>query len=178
MKLIMEIFITEAVSEDVEGIQKVFYETWLDTYPNEEYKITLDDLKYRHKDIFNEETFEKRRRMIRDRSNNELFLVAKFDEKIVGVCYLEKDETKNSIHAMYVLPKYQGKGIGSGFWKNALDFFDKSKEIIVNVVVYNANAIAFYKKMGFVDTGKRFTEERFRMKSGSIMPEMEMKISR
>ncbi|MFZ2522424.1 MAG: hypothetical protein WAX44_00605 [Minisyncoccia bacterium] len=29
-------------------------------------------------------------------------------------------------------------------------------------------------KLGFVDTGRRFNDERFRMRSGAILPEMEM----
>jgi ribosomal protein S18 acetylase RimI-like enzyme len=42
------------------------------------------------------------------------------------------------------------------------------------LAVYNDRAKAFYKKLGFVDTGKRFIDERFRNKSGSIAPQMEM----
>ena len=33
----------------------------------------------------------------------------------------------------------------------------------------------FYKKLGFVETGKRFVEERFRLPvSGALLPEMEL----
>lgn len=64
------------------------------------------------------------------------------------------------------------------FWEKCLSFLDKNKETIVQVATYNEKAISFYKKLGFVDTGKRFTEERFVMPiSGSKIPEMEMVLS-
>ena len=172
----LEIEITPVSVDDIRDIQGVFYTVWLATYPNDEHGITVDDLKYRYRDMFTPETLEKRRKMIREKTNNELFLVAKNLDKVVGVCYAEKDATRNELRAMYVLPQFQRKGIGALFWKEAQNFFNHSKDIAVNVVVYNSNAINFYKGLGFIDTGKRFTEERFRMRNGSIMPEMEMVI--
>ncbi len=172
----MDVQILLAVPEDAEEIQHVFYTTWMATYPNEQHGITVDDLKYRYKDAFSKETLDKRRKMIKEMGDNELLLVAKYKTKLIGVCYLEKDKSKNELQAMYILPDYQGKRIGTGFWKEAQNFFDHSKDIIVNVAVYNTKAIEFYKKLGFIDTGKRFSEERFRMKSGSILTEMEMAI--
>lgn len=64
------------------------------------------------------------------------------------------------------------------FWKEILKFFastDSKKDVIVHLAVYNLKAIEFYKKLGFVDTGKRFSEEAYKMPiSGVIVPEMEM----
>lgn len=49
------------------------------------------------------------------------------------------------------------------------------KDIIVQVATYNAQAIDFYKKLGFIDYGKRFTEEKHRMPiSGRLILEMEL----
>jgi ribosomal protein S18 acetylase RimI-like enzyme len=45
----------------------------------------------------------------------------------------------------------------------------------VEVATYNANAIRFYEGLGFVDTGKRMSDPKFTMKSGAIIPEMEMR---
>ncbi len=170
--------ITKAKPDDAEGIQNVFYNTWLATYPNEEHGVTLEDLKYRHRNMFIPENLEWRRKLIEDLNENELFLVARTGEKIVGVSYFKIEEDKNMVQAMYILPEYQGKGIGKMFWAEAKKFFDPEKDIYVEVVEYNTNAINFYKSLGFEDTGRKFTEERFRMKSGSIIPEMEMVIRR
>ena len=49
-----------------------------------------------------------------------------------------------------------------------------AKDTYVDVAEYNQRAIDFYTKLGFVDTGRRHQEERFRMKSGAIITEMEM----
>ena len=36
--------------------------------------------------------------------------------------------------------------------------------------------IEFYEKLGFEDTGKRWTDEKFTMASGATFPEMELRI--
>ena len=171
-----EIKIGYANPADAKGIQEVFYATWLDTYPNEEFNITIDDLKYRYRNSLSEETIEKKKKIIEEKSGDELYLVAKDDEKVVGVCYCEKEKDLNQLRAMYILPKYQGKGIGTRFWNETLNFFDSTKDVIVDVATYNKNAIEFYEKLGFTDTGERFSEERFRMRNGALLPEMRMVI--
>jgi len=63
------------------------------------------------------------------------------------------------------------------FWTKIQEFFAKDKKTIVQVADYNDKAIAFYQKLGFVDTGKRFTNEKHKMPiSGNCIPEMEMEI--
>ena len=163
--------------EDVRGIQEVFYKTWLATYPDEEAGITVADIEEKYKDRFSEAVLEKRRNDILDKSENKLFLVAKDDGQVVGACRARKDEKCNELEAIYVLPDYQGKGIGKMLWDRAMEFFENEKDIIVQVVTYNLPAINFYRKLGFTDTGKRFSDEKFKMPiSGSYLPEMEMVI--
>ena len=173
----MEIKISDAKVEDVEGIQDVFYRTWLDTYPNKEFGITVEDIEDRFQGKLHEDRLEKRRVQINARVDNKRFLVAKEGEKVIGLCRITRDSEENTLNAIYVLPEYQGKGAGIALWAEALKFFDSTKDIVVAVATYNQKAIGFYKRLGFVDTGRRFTEERMRMKSGAILPEMEMRIS-
>ena len=66
------------------------------------------------------------------------------------------------------------KGTGRALWEATQKFFDPHKDTYVDVVDYNKQAIGFYEKLGFRDTGRRKQEERFRMKSGAIFTEMEM----
>jgi ribosomal protein S18 acetylase RimI-like enzyme len=169
-----DIVIASAKPEDAEGIQNVFYKTWLATYPNKEFNITVEDLEYRHRNMFIPENIEERKQGIRDIKDNEKFLVAKINEEVDAVGYFEIVDDKNKLQAMYVLPEHQGNGIGKKLWENAVAFFDPSKDIYVEVVEYNAGAINFYKSLGFMDTGRRFSEERFRMRNGAVFPEMEM----
>lgn len=172
----MNIIITLPTTNDIKGIQEVFHKTWLATYPNKEAGISVDDIEDKFVDAYTEETLQKRNGAMLNPPENVQILIAKDDEKVVGICRSVKRQDVNQLQAIYILPDYQGQGIGKMFWNKALKFFGDNKDTIVQVATYNKNAIAFYEKLGFVDNGKRFTEERHRMKSGSLIPEMEMVI--
>ena len=168
--------VSDARPDDVEGIQMVFYKTWLATYPNEEAGITVDDIEDRYKDILSEERLERRRNDIEHHLPNERFIVARDTGKVIGICRTIRREDANQLQAIYVLPEYQGKGVGGSLWKEAQTFLDTTKDTFVEVVTYNQNAIDFYLRLGFEDTGRRISNEKFKLKSGAIMPEMEMKL--
>ncbi len=161
--------------KDIHGIQEVFYKTWLETYPNKKFGILEEDIEERYKNRNAKENIEKRTKYLLNIPKNDLYLIAKDEEKVVGVCIFIKKEKFNELQAIYVLPKYQGKGIGRMFWGEVNKFSDKNKDIVVHLAVYNKNAMIFYTKLGFVDTGKRFRNLRFKMPvSGVVLPEMEM----
>lgn len=173
------IITTPKLPDDVCQILKVFYDTWLDTFPNSQIGITSDDIKELFKDSFTEQGLLNRSENLLNLNSNQKFLVAKIEDVVVGVLSINIKDEYNQLQAIYVLPSYQGRGIGNMFWQSALEFFDPNKDIIVHVATYNTKAIHFYKNLGFVDTGKRLTEERHRMPiSGIIIPEMELIIKR
>lgn len=172
------IIITKPKIEDVKQIQNVFYFTWLATYPDDKVGITKEDIEERYKNRLSERVIEKRKNDISNKNENRLFLVAKDGENIVGVCRLLREKDFNDLEAIYVLPEYQGRGIKM-FWNEAKKFWNLENDIVVRVATYNKNAIEFYKKLGFVDSGKRITEEHFRMPiSGVAIPEMELIIKK
>lgn len=160
--------------EDVEGIQQVFYKTWLSTYPNEECGITTEDVHDRFKDVMSPERLEKRRKNIENKASNKQLFVALVDDQIVGVCRVSKEDLHNKLDALYVIPEFQGQGIGAALWNEAHTYLGTLKDILVAVATYNTRAIEFYERRGFVDTNRRFVEERLQMKSGSNIPQMEM----
>ena len=170
----MEIKIVSPTIEDARGTIEVQYKAWLTTYPNEKVGITVEDIENRYKNAFTGERLEKRKRIIENPEPNEKYIIAKDEDKVVGMCYGIVKEDRNQLQAIYILPEYQGKSIGTKLWNGILPFFDKSKDTYVEVADYNEKAVGFYGKLGFVDTGRRFSDERFRMKSGSILPEMEL----
>lgn len=172
------ITIAQPKIEDARESIEVQYQAWLNTYPNEKFGITVDDIKDRYKNAFEGRRLEAREKLISNLEPNEKFLIAKDGEKVIGICYGILENDLNKLQAVYILPEYQGKGVGTMFWKEISKFFNKGKDVIVEVVNYNEKAIGFYKKLGFVDTGKRIQEERFRMKSGSIFQEIEMKLDK
>ncbi len=171
------ITITKATPEDALAIQNVLYQTWLATYPNEEYGITVEDIEVRFKERFTDSFLAKRRQALACQNNDELFLVAKDGQEIIGICSATKSDDRNELMAIYVLPSYQGQGIGQMFWQEINKFFNPELDIFVCLAVYNFAAMKFYQKLGFVDTGRRFTQDRLKMPvSGNYIPEMEMVI--
>lgn len=167
--------VVAATPGDAEGIQQVLYETWLATYPNEEAGITVDDIEESYKDRLSPERIQRSREILEKESHTERRFVAKAEGKVIGVSRVLKRVDRNKLQTLYVLPDYQGKGVGTALWDADRSFFDPSKDTYLEVAEYNDRAIEFYKRLGFTDTGKRIRDERFRMKSGSIVPEMEMR---
>src|SRR5688572_14658396 len=104
--------IAPASPEDVVGMQEVFYKTWLATYPNEEVGVTVDDVEDFYKDSLTEETLTKRRERIAKPPEGESLLLAKIGGKVVGLCRVQKSKDRNQLRALYVLPDFQGKGVG------------------------------------------------------------------
>ncbi len=174
----IKVTIERAQPNDAEEIQNVFYKTWLATYPNSETGVTVDDVHEHYKERLTPEGIEKSRKRIEEGLElvNQRFFVARVDKKIVGVCLANTHDDKNQLTAIYVLPEFQGKGIGYKLWDEVLKFIDHTKDTTVEVVVHNNNAIEFYKRLGFEDTGRRWADEKFKMRSGAIFHEMEMKI--
>src|SRR3989344_4432159 len=80
--------------EDAEAIQMVFYKSWLDTYPNKEVGITIDDVEHWYKDDWNGK-IEKQRARIVNPPENQSFFIAKDGDLVVGVCRILKHSDKN-----------------------------------------------------------------------------------
>src|SRR3989338_316730 len=169
-----KIVISTPSAEDAVGIQNVFYQTWLDTYPNEEVGITRDDVEDRFKDSFSAEILQQRTENLLNPPSGQKFLVAKVGSEVVGVCRVQRGNNSHELQGLYVLPEYQGQGVGKLLWQEALEFLGTDKDIFVRAASYNKQAISFYEKLGFKSTGRQFSEERFKMKSGNIIPEIEM----
>lgn len=157
-------------------IMALYAETWLSTYPNTQYGITREDIEEMNSRGQSVGQMEKRTqgfdKMLADEKS--YFRVATLEGKIVGVCGGEEREDGVHLRSIYVLPEFQGKGVGSMLMADFLAWAKRAHSVTVHVAVYNKQAITFYERNGFVDTGKRFSEERFRMKSGNTIPELEM----
>ncbi len=138
---------------DAEGIGHVHAETWLTTYPNEEYGITREDIeaKIETRRLTRADHWEK---TIEDKTGNKRVWVAK-DEKdeIIGFCLAVKDDDENKIQAIYVLPTRHGGGVGRKLILEAFNWLGSGKPTSLSVAKYNAKVIEFYKKLGFEEVG-------------------------
>jgi ribosomal protein S18 acetylase RimI-like enzyme len=169
-----KIQILKAKPEDVKEIAGVYYKTWLATYPNKKYRITAEDIKYQYRNRNKKEALERRKEEIRHPKKNIKRFVAKLNKKVIGLCNVIIDDKQNQLKAIYVLPEYHGKGIGYMLWQKTKKYFNPKNKTIVCVATYNKKAIEFYKKLGFVKTGKHFKDEKFKMRNGAMIPEIEM----
>lgn len=168
-----EIKILDAASEDARGIREVQYEAWLATYPNDVIGITEDDVHARFKDSF-EEKVKESEQLIAKHEDEKKYVVAKDHGRVIGFALAKKHADRNQLQAIYILPAYQGKGVGKRLWEEARTVFDTAKDTIVEVASYNTTAIMFYKSLGFEETGTEFRDERLKMKSGIILPEIRL----
>mgnify|MGYP006315051155 CR=1 FL=1 len=163
----------KAVVSDAEAMNQLYFNVWLDTYSNQEFGVSREDLSEWLKPSLTPESLESSRSSIENKPENVLMLVAEDNDKVIGFCYASKGngDEHNKLRAIYVDTAYQGKGVGKLLWSEANKFFNPDVKTDVQVVAYNDKAIGFYKSIGFVETGERITDdEDYRLRTGVILP--------
>jgi len=166
----MEIKIRDIRPEDILQTTRLYHDTWIDTYPNEKLGITREAVDKSFEGVYTEDTQKKRTDRVRNLPANEKYIVAESGDKIVGTCRIVRHNDYGQLKTIYVLPDFQGRGVGKALWEAG----KKKQNTIVHVATYNSKAISFYKKIGFIETGKIFNEERHRMSNGILIPETEL----
>jgi ribosomal protein S18 acetylase RimI-like enzyme len=168
----IEVYSGEA--KDARLIQEVFYKTWLTVYPNAEAGITEDDIH----DFFSKKLTDRRIAELAQHlaypDPHHMLLAAKAGDHVVGVVRAGGDDEYNRLFALYVLPEYQGRGIGHELWGAVQYLFDSRLPTQLGVTPYNTKAIAFYEKLGFKAMHTVVYNPLFRMKSGNIIPSIGM----
>ena len=170
-----EIRVRQAKEEDLARIGEIVYETWLATYPNTSLGITKEWIEKLFERKNTPENLQRRLDDIKNQSDTFKILVAQEGEDIVGVGRFLQNDDRNILKMLYVLPEYQGHGIGTRLWEEGKKIFDPNKKTFVSVADYNNKAITFYKKLGFCENGKNFVDERFSQGGIGIL-EIEMEI--
>ena len=68
----------------------------------------------------------------------------------MGTVEIKEEEKRIFICSLYLLPVYQGKGIGSGIISQYVNkAADTEKRVELEVLKLNVNAIRLYKRLGF-----------------------------
>lgn len=159
---------------DEEGIVFVRKNTWLVTYPSKENNITREDILA--EDFDSPKKIKEWKESLKNNGKGtSCVFVAKKDDKIIGICVAGKCGSHNELRVLYVLPEYQKMGIGTKLAEEAIMWMGRAKDIILTVACYNKNAIGFYKKMGFTDTGDRSFKK---LSTNKEIPEIKMKLRR
>lgn len=165
--------IRKALPDDAAGIKRVQKLTWLATYPSPENGVSYDDIKQKTAGWDSADAVEDLRARIINLPKNYIRLIALEDGQIVGNSMFEKHETKNRLGALYVLPDFQGKGIGYKLAAQGLKWLGNKKDIELEVASYNSKAINFYSKLGFKVVGDA-NNEVAALPSGARIPELKM----
>ena len=172
-----DFIVRDSIVADMPAIFEISHTTWLVTYPNEEEGITVEDVETVFDVDKNSVKYKQaQKRRVKRYSNPRFHVwVAESDGKITGFCSAVKEENVNRIMAIYVLPGYQGKGIGKSLIREGFKWLGKDKDILVNVARYNNGSIRFYEKMGFKNTEREGVfDDIARLPTGKVIPEIQM----
>ena len=86
---------------------------------------------------------------------NSEFVVADTGERICAMAFASsQDGTVVDLHQLYVLPDCQGQGAGGLLLTEIIDCFPQAKRIRLEVEETNHQAVAFYERKGFSETGR------------------------
>src|SRR5262249_45086026 len=101
-------------------------------------------------------------------------LVAEMDGEIVGLLHLERSRHGFGEVAMAVAPAQRGRGIGSALLVAAIDTAraEGLHKLSLSVFAHNEAAIGLYRKLGFVEEGRRM--EHYRRADGQLWDAVEM----
>ena len=80
--------------------------------------------------------------------------VAEIDNEIIGAVGVNP---AGVIWMLYVRPDYQGCGVGSALYEDAIGAMKQagSRKALLEVLASNENAVAFYRARGWVPEGRR-----------------------
>lgn len=136
----MHLNIRKMVETDIPKVQYIAKKSWNATYQG----IIPEDVQNRFlKVAYSDEMLKKRL--------DQIIFVAEHDEKIIGFINLKETEQPNTydLSAIYILPDYQGKRIGSRLIAHSIEPIKNFEKTFLEVEKDNINAVNFYRKLGF-----------------------------
>lgn len=152
----MNIKIRKCTLNDLDALQTISYETFVDAFQSMNKKETMDK--------YVEEAFN--REKIREELNNKysqfFFLYA--DEELTGYLKINEAPAQTDVNnpdsieveRIYVKKQFKGKGLGRQLMNYAIQLAKKMKKDFVWLGVWekNTDGIAFYKRLGFYEDGR------------------------
>lgn len=151
----MTIKIKKCNHEDLQTLQEISIETFNDTFKDQN---SPENMKAYLERAFNSKQLEKELSTI----SSEFFFIF-FNEELAGYLKVNMNDAQSEkmgnesleIERIYIKNSFQKRGLGKYLLNKAIEIAMKrnKKKIWLGVWKENENAIAFYKKMGFVQTG-------------------------
>jgi diamine N-acetyltransferase len=147
--------IKKCTLEDSRKLQEISYETFNDTFKHQNSSENMNAYLER---AFNLTQLEKELSNI----SSQFFFIY-FNQKVAGYLKVNTNEAQSEemgdesleVERIYIKNKFQKHGLGKYLLNIAMEIAleRNKKKIWLGVWEKNENAIAFYKKMGFVQTG-------------------------
>ncbi|MDK8643069.1 GNAT family N-acetyltransferase [Niallia taxi] len=151
----MTITIKKCMIEDVNMLQEISYETFNETFKDQNSPENMAT--YLEKAF----TIEQLKTELKNPSSQFFFVFV--HNEIAGYLKVNTDNAQSEaigadsleVERIYVKSKYQKLGLGQQLFNKAIDVSHElnKKKIWLGVWEKNENAIAFYKRNGFVQTG-------------------------
>lgn len=152
MRLLDRIDIREATSADAAGIATVHIESWQEAYLGllpAAYLARMSDRRLRRR---------WRHTLLRAFREGGEVLVAEVDARVVGFAQLMHgpDHATGELSMLYVLPAYQGRGVGRLLLRRAADrlLARGYRRLLLGVLAGNVRARAFYERQGLAANGR------------------------
>ncbi len=133
---------------DIGAVRKVARQTWADTYEG----VIPEDVQQRFLGhAYSEGSLVRR-------MEAGVFLVAVEDGEVVGFADLSPAPAEPGaveLAAIYVLPGFQGRGVGTRLLQTALGRLPSTKKVRAEAERENLAARRFYEARGFAETSRR-----------------------
>ena len=132
-------------TNDLEAVQRVLLETWLDAYSSFIPKSDLETYFQNHYNLG----------ALTELMSTEGIdgLLAEVDGDVVGFARTtyNKDENRFTVTSLYVLPQHQGKGLGQQLLEHAERIAARygADSIWLGVMEQNTRALTWYQRIGF-----------------------------
>lgn len=170
----LKIQIRKTKNSDAEKILEINKNSWIATYPSNEFGITkaeIENINWQNK-------IEKIRQNLETENVNNYVLEIIENEnnsqkwQIVGyVSFFKNQENFSEVKAIYFDPKFVGRGFGTDLMIFAIEELGFERDFEIKVASYNHNAIQFYQKFGFEKTG---INEEFQLLKAKKIIEIQM----
>ncbi|PYF08436.1 GNAT family N-acetyltransferase [Ureibacillus chungkukjangi] len=151
----MSIEITKCNLEDLQTLQEVSIETFYEAFKEQNSPESME--------AYLEKAFNLEKLELEISNISSQFFLIHFNNEVAGYLKININEAQSEemgdesleIERIYLKTKFQKHGLGKVLLNKAIEIatdLDK-KKVWLGVWEENENAIAFYKKMGFVQTG-------------------------
>lgn len=151
----MTINMKKCTLEDLSRLQEISYETFNETFKKQNSPENME--------AYLEKAFNRKQLETELSQRSSQFYFVEIDGETAGYLKVNTDESQTEemgdealeIERIYIRSPFQKQGLGKYLFNKALEVAMKQnkKKIWLGVWEKNEEAIAFYKKMGFVQTG-------------------------